>query len=36
MKTLKLDYKNNGKPLYCNFMFDEMLLKKLVKWDGKY
>lgn len=38
-KSLKLkcdDYKNNGKQLYCSLMLDEMHLKKLVEWDGKY
>jgi len=35
LKSKSLEYKQNGKHLYCSMIFDEMHIKQQIEWDGK-
>lgn len=34
-KYKSLEYRQNGKNLYCSMIFDEMHIKRQIEWDGK-
>lgn len=35
LKSKSLEYKQNGKHLYCSMIFDEIHIKQQIEWDGK-